>query len=161
MNLSSLCRHLSEDIVLYIFEFDKNIVVRRGVVKIMHALDKQLYSESFKVLMKKPLPILGRTTRVMNRINNNNNHNNNNNNNNNHNNNNNNNNHNNTYTWCSVKLRLDSGGEHYIDYSSGPGGVTCTLTFWGGTSKESKVNGVRRFEKNVFQLPNHPLTACT
>uniref|UniRef100_A0A6C0DQM5 Uncharacterized protein n=1 Tax=viral metagenome TaxID=1070528 RepID=A0A6C0DQM5_9ZZZZ len=125
MLLSSLCNYLPQDIVQYVLEFDKNIVVRNGIIKIINKLDKQLYSESFNVLIKKPLPILGRTNRIMNKI----------------------------YTWCTVKLRLDRHGEHYIDYSSGPTGVKCTLTFWGGTGDDNKINGIRRFEKTHFNLP--------
>jgi len=125
MKISSLSRHLPEDIVRYILDFDKNIVIRHGNIKIIHELDKQLYGESYRLLVKKPLPIQGRITRHMNKI----------------------------YTWCTVKLRLDNYGEHYIDYSSGPTGVTCTLAFWGGTSINSKINGIRRFEKTQFILP--------
>lgn len=125
MKLSYLCNYLPEDIVRYILGFDKTIAIRRGNIKFIHELDKQLYSESYKLLMKKPLPTLGRTTKNKNK----------------------------TYTWCNVKLRLDSYGEHYIDYSSGPGGVTCTLAFWGGTNDDSKINGVRRYERTKFDLP--------
>ena len=122
MKLSSLCKYLPEDTVRYILEFDRNIVINNGIIKIMHNLDKQLYSESYRLLMKKPLPMLGRTTKHQNK----------------------------TYTWCSVKLRMDRYGEHYIDYSSGPDRLTCTLAFWGGTDSASKINGVRRYERTVF-----------
>jgi hypothetical protein len=125
MKLSSLCKYLPEDVVRYILNFDKNIVIRHGMIKFIHKLDKQLYSESYKLLMKKPLPILGRTTFYNNKI----------------------------HTWCTVKLRLDSSGEHYIDYSSNPDRVMVTTTFWGGTNINSKINGIRRFEKLQFILP--------
>jgi hypothetical protein len=125
MNLLSLCKHLPEDIVKYILSYDKNIVIRHGIIKIINKLNKQLYEKSYKLLMKKPLPIMGRTT-INNNI---------------------------IYTWCTVKLRLDNLGEHYIDYSCNSDMVMVTTAFWGKTNIDSRVNGVRRFEKIQFILP--------
>ena len=50
MNLCLLTKHLPEDIVKYILEFDKNIVIRNGFIHIIHKIDKNLYKNSYKLL---------------------------------------------------------------------------------------------------------------
>jgi len=112
MNLCLLTKHLPEDIVKYILEFDKNIVIRNGFIHIINKIDKNFYKNSYKLLSKKSYIINSRTTYYNNETN----------------------------TWAQAKL-WNFTIPHltcYISYSSNKDELKYTFCSWGkgGTFKK-------------------------
>jgi len=98
-----LLQILPEDIVKYILSFDQRITIRRGKIYFIHRLNKILYGDIERLLLKRPLPIEGRTTHHNNIV----------------------------QTWCTVHLRDDSIGNYYMNRSSRGDEVIVTLCMWG------------------------------
>ena len=92
MHIHSLTKHLPEEIVRHILSFDDRIVLRKRILHIIHKINKDLYKNSYDILLKKPTIKEGRTT-VYN---------------------------NDKHTWCTMRLWNNKRPnlDPYISYSS-------------------------------------------
>ena len=62
MKIKELAKYLPIEIVKYIISFDSSIVIRREKLYFIKNINKELYEESYKVLLKKPIIKESRTT---------------------------------------------------------------------------------------------------
>jgi hypothetical protein len=116
MNLYCLTKYLPEDVVRHILSFDDRIVVRRGNIHIIHKLNKELYKESHRLLLKRPLIKEGRTTVYNGK----------------------------KSTWCTISLRnyLKPSLNPYISYSSNEEKFEFSFDMWAKGGKYRKTTFV-------------------
>jgi hypothetical protein len=116
MNLYCLTKHLPEDVVRHILSFDDRIVVRRGNIHIIHRLNKELYKESCRLLLKRPVIKEGRTTVYNGK----------------------------KSTWCTIPLRsyLRPHLNPYIAYSSNEEKFEFSFDMWAKDGKYRKTTFV-------------------
>lgn len=62
MKLNCLTKYLPEEIVRYVLTFDDRIVVRHGNIHIIYKINKEIYKESYQLLLQRPLIKEGRTS---------------------------------------------------------------------------------------------------
>jgi len=102
--------------VRIILSFDERIVVRRNNIHIIHKLNKELYKESCRLLLKRPVIKEGRTTVYNNK----------------------------KSTWCTISLRsyLCPHLNPYISYSSNEEKFEFSFDMWAKNGKYRKTTFV-------------------
>jgi hypothetical protein len=116
MKLDCLTKYFPEDIVRYILTFDDRIVIRKGVIHIINKINKDLYKESYSLLLRRPLIKEGRTTVYRGE----------------------------KSTWCTISLRnyLKPHLNPYISYSSNATNFNFSFDMWAKGGKYRKTTFV-------------------
>lgn len=116
MNLDCLTKYLPEEIVRFILSFDDRIVVRRGNIHIIHKINQELYKESYRLLLKRPIIKEGRTTVYRGK----------------------------KSTWCTISLKsyLHPHLNPYIAYSSNEEKFEFSFDMWAKDGKYRKTTFV-------------------